>query len=153
MYRPCPVAPKPRTRRRGIIQELSISWILPSVNNHRAFHAELVMNSAYVVESAGSCEGHAKSGYTRIGLREVCPILRRRRQESGIHTIGSRAYYRLPRPLRGRRDICRRRPRVCRLRTKGHGVVYRWVETPPLNLVPNSYDDCVPHETHQRCGL
>ena len=57
------------------------------VNDHSPFHAELVMNSTDVVESAWRREGHPKAGYAGIRLGEVRPILRRRRQESRVHAV------------------------------------------------------------------
>src|SRR6516164_9742027 len=98
---------------------------LPSLNDDPSCHAELIMNGADVVESTWRREGHAKAVDARRRLGQIWTILRRGRQKSGIHAVRRRGYNRLPRPIRGRRHIRRRRPGIIGFDAKSYGVVYR----------------------------
>lgn len=66
------------------------SSICKRASVHLAEHAQIVVQSALVIECARMCEGDPESRDSEHRLRQTNGVLKRCRDKSGVHAVGSR---------------------------------------------------------------
>lgn len=65
-------------------------WRESGQHYHLAEHAQIVVQSALVIECARMCEGDPESRDSEHRLRQTNGVLQRCRDKSGVHAVGSR---------------------------------------------------------------
>jgi hypothetical protein len=124
------------------------------LNNHRARHAQVVMQRADVRKSSSVRKSDAETCHAERRLREPKPFLGRRDDEPRVSAVGSGIDDGVPGPILIDSHVGGRRRRVShRFGPKGNGMRRDWILVIPLDSFPGMDLDSVVGKAHDRNGV